>query len=84
MRRRYRWGEIAASARAHPGVWRMHPDLISVNADLRQHAARRVRALQPGPDGHYEFRRANVGPNHLGHTVFDLKIRFVPTIKENP
>lgn len=74
---------MAASARAHPAVWRTFPDLIGVNADLHRHAVRRVRALQPTASGHFEFRRANIGPDHLGRTVFDLRIRYVPTTQEN-
>ncbi len=83
-RRSYDWLGIAANARAHPGVWRLHSHLVAVTPHLHRHAVRRVPVLRPTASGHFEFRRANIGPDPLGRPVFDLRIRWVPATKEKP
>lgn len=64
-------------ARSTPGVWRQHRSLVSVNEHLYRHVRRRVRALRPDADGHFQFRHGHRGIDMLGRDVFDLKIRYV-------
>lgn len=77
-RRAYRWEAIAAQARSSPGVWRQHPDLISVTEHTLRHATRRVRALRDQPDGVFTFRRGHQGRNQLGVVILDVEVRFTP------
>lgn len=69
-------------ARAQPGAWRLHRDLVAVSPDLHRHASRRVAALQSTSEGRFRFRRRNHGPDALGRPVFDLYIQYEPTSKE--
>lgn len=68
-------------ARAQPGAWRLHRDLVAVTPHLHQHAARRVPALAATDDGRFRFRRRNHGQDDLGRPVFDLFVQY--QIKEN-
>lgn len=79
-RRSYPWEQIAARARSAPGVWRLHPALITVTPHLERHARRRVRALRSTEAGTYRFARHNQTVDHLGRTVFDLLVKY--TINE--
>lgn len=81
MRRRYRWADIAATARSKPGVWRQHPDLIAVTEHTYRHIRRRVAELDPDDGGTFRFRRGHAGIDRLGRTIFDLKVAYIP--KEN-
>lgn len=69
-------------ARQSPGVWRLHPTLIAADNTFLEHARRRAAPLRPTDEGHFEFRRANVGEDDLGKVIFDAFIRYVPTQKE--
>lgn len=78
-RRRPRWAEAAAKARAAGGAWVLHSSLAAGDYHLLRHARRRVKALRPTQHGQYELRRGIRGNDDLGREVFDIWIRY----KEN-
>lgn len=77
-RRSYPWADIAATARAAPGVWRLHPGLVCVTPGLARHARRRVRALRPTEEGRFDVAPHNITTDLLGRQVYDLLVRFTP------
>lgn len=83
-RRRTAWADVAQRGRSQPGVWFLHPTLVTANEALLRHARRRVPPLRPTDSGRFEFTRTNHGQDRLGRPVFDLYIRYVPTRNEEP
>lgn len=83
MRRRTSWLGVAAMAQQTPERWRLHPTMVAANRDFLRHAQRRARPLRPSKAGAYEFRTANHGEDQLGHPVFDVFVRWMPTREDS-
>ena len=82
-RRKTAWGAVAARARAQPDRWFLHPTLVSCDEQFYQHIRRRVPALQPTPQGRFEFAKTNRATNDLGVRVFDLYVRYREELNEH-
>ena len=79
MRRRPNWRAVAEMARQTPGEWRLHTSLVACDQAFLLHARRRATPLRPTEDGRFEFRKTNIGEDQLGHPIFDVLVRWVPT-----